>query len=417
MQKLKSEESDTLILLKSWLLQYSFSSLDLIPTNFPITGRGLKTLRDIRKNEILVKLPIRMLITTSTMSDCDIKVLFSKNRSYNAHYILSIFIIYEEHLETLSKWYPYIKSLPRYFSTPTFCTPTEKKYLPIFIKDQEHKIAKDFILLIGDLDLLKEKEKNYCPHCNIPLDKIITFNKYKWAYYAVNTRSVYINEKEIPNNVIKVESPNNLALAPFLDLFNHDIKASVEVSVTMDEHKNKFYQINTLKSFEKNSQVFINYGPHSSLKLYTDYGFFIPNNPLDEVGFTILDIQSSNAILEYALKFILTNKFNENMAFTRDGLNYNATNTLFIVSTDLEKDCWNSKIYGSSFSLEDYIKMYKLGKQILHLKRKEYFHYLANMNNIKKCSSSFLTAVNLVKEYIQILDESLKKLNVANEVM
>lgn len=416
MQRLKSEENDAMIFLKSWLSQNSFSSSNLIPTNFPITGRGLKTLKDIKKNEILIQLPIQMLITTSTMSECDIKVLFLKNHSYNAQYILSIFLIYEEHLETSSKWYPYINSLPKYFSTPAFCTSMEKKLIPTFIKEHEYEITKDFLILVQDLQILKKKGKNYCPHCNIPLDKVITFSKYKWAYYAVNTRSVYINENEIANNVINIVPPNNLALAPFLDLFNHDINASVEVSNIIDKHNNKFYQITTLKSFEKNSQVFINYGFHNSLKLYTNYGFFIPNNPLDEVIFSIADIQLCTTISEYAFKFILSNEFNKNMAFSRDGLNYNAIITLFIVSTVSEKEFWNIKIYGSSFSSEDYIKIYKLGKQVLHSKKNEYFNYLINMNNIKKCSLSFSNAVSLIEEYIKILDESSAKLNMKLEI-
>lgn len=260
------------------------------------------------------------------------------------------------------------------------------------------------------LQTLKKEEKDYCSHCNIPLDKIITFNKYRWAYYVVNTRSVYINEREVQEGMIKIESPNNLALAPFLDLFNHDINASVSVSLIIDEHKNKFYQIITHKPFEKNSQVFINYGPHNSLKLYIDYGFFIPNNPLDEIVFNILDIQSCVTISEYALKFIVSNKFNKNMTFTRDGLNYNAIIALFIASTTLEKDLWNIRIYGASFSSEDHIKINNLGVQILHLKKKEYLSYLNDMNNVKKCSQSFLNALNLIREYIQILDESLQNI-------
>ncbi|KAL2721721.1 hypothetical protein V1477_020541 [Vespula maculifrons] len=254
---IRSEENDAMNFLKYWLFQNCFSISNFIPTNFPITGRGLKTIRDIKEHEILIKLPIKMLITTFTVSECDVRILFLKDQSYNAQHILSVFLIYEEHLGTSSKWYPYINSLPQYFSTPEFCTSKEKKLLPNFIREHMyyvHNIVRNFSLLMQSLQTLKKNDKNYCSHCNIPLDKIITFKKYKWAYYVVNTRSVYINEREVQDSMIKIESPNNLALAPFLDLFNHDINASVSVSLITDEYKNKFYQITTLKSFEKNSQ-------------------------------------------------------------------------------------------------------------------------------------------------------------------
>ncbi|CAL7943277.1 unnamed protein product [Xylocopa violacea] len=406
-------EEDSLMHLKSWLLERNCSSVNnLVPFNFHITGRGLKTLKDIKPNDILIKLPYEILITTFTLSQSDISILFSKTEHYSAQCVLSVFVLYESHLGTVSKWYNYISSLPKYLTNPDFCTQKEKNLLPAFIRDymyEFHKLQNEFQLLIRSVNNLSLHGKDYCPHCNLHLKKIITFEKYKWAYYIVNTRAVYIDEIQVEksqNIPVNIKHQNNLALAPFLDLFNHSIYSTTRATVITLENGNKFYQITTLNSFKSESQVFINYGSHSSLKLYVHYGFFILNNPLDEIYFDISDIKICFNVPTFKLNFIISNNLQKNMAFTRDGLNYNAISTLFIIKTDLPKSCWSAKIYGNSFTLEDIASVHNLAKQILSLKKVELINHLIKMRSFNHCTQSFSIAISLIEEYITILDES-----------
>ncbi|XP_050600765.1 iron-sulfur clusters transporter ABCB7, mitochondrial isoform X6 [Bombus affinis] len=68
-KEIAENTEDSLMHLRSWLLTKNCSSVyDLIPFNFLITGRGLKTLKDIKINDILIKLPYEILITTCTLS-------------------------------------------------------------------------------------------------------------------------------------------------------------------------------------------------------------------------------------------------------------------------------------------------------------------------------------------------------------
>ncbi|XP_060819825.1 iron-sulfur clusters transporter ABCB7, mitochondrial isoform X3 [Bombus pascuorum] len=68
-KEIAENTEDSLMHLRSWLLTKNCSSVyDLIPFNFLITGRGLKTLKDIKINDMLIKLPYEILITTYTLS-------------------------------------------------------------------------------------------------------------------------------------------------------------------------------------------------------------------------------------------------------------------------------------------------------------------------------------------------------------
>lgn len=407
--KLSDNIEESLIFLKSWLLSENCLSIHhLIPEYFPFTGRGLKTLKRIESNEVLIQLPFQLLITTDVLLQSNIRILFVDNitDSFTPHCMLATFLVYEAHLDIKSKWYLYLKTLPQSFTNPDFCSNKEKRMLPSFILDslnQAHKLESNFSLLMKAVKHLNVTN-NFCFHCNFHLQEIITFTKFKWAYYVVNTRAVYIDTKLLrQQNVFNIKQPNNLALAPFLDLFNHDINTTVKVSVVTND-QNQFYQIVTLKPFDKESQVFINYGAHNSLKLYIDYGFFIPCNSLDEIYFDILEIQKCFDISKTKLDFILLNSFHKNMSFTRDGLNYNAIVTLFILGTELEKKCWKMKIYSETFNSHELCFINKLGLSILNLKKTEYTCALNNMTNLKSKSQSFSIAIDLVDEYINILN-------------
>jgi len=406
--KLNENIDESLIHLKSWLLSENCVSIRyLIPEDFPLLGRGLKTLKRIENGEVLIQLPLRILLTTDILSQSDIKTLFlNTTDSFSSQCMLATFLVYEMHLGVKSKWYLYLKTLPQSFTNPDFCSNKEKALLPGFISHflhQAHKLQEDFSLLIKAVKRL-DFNTSHCPHCNVCLQKIITFEKYKWAYYVVNTRAVYIDAKVCKENIFNVKQPNNLALAPFLDLFNHDVNTAVKVSIVTDDYQNQFYQIVTLKPFDEETQVFINYGAHNNLKLYIDYGFFISYNPLDEIQFDIFDIQKCFDISRNKLDFITFNGFHKSMSFTRDGLNYNAILTLFILSTKLEKDYWKVKIYSETFDTNERNIINKLGLSILNLKRTEYACALSNMRNVKLKSPSFSIAINLVEEYINILD-------------
>ncbi|KOC70536.1 ATP-binding cassette sub-family B member 7, mitochondrial [Habropoda laboriosa] len=68
-KEITENKEESLVHLKSWLLRKNCLSVyNLVPFNFPVTGRGLKTLENIKANDILIKIPYNILITTSCCS-------------------------------------------------------------------------------------------------------------------------------------------------------------------------------------------------------------------------------------------------------------------------------------------------------------------------------------------------------------
>jgi len=75
---------------------------------------------------------------------------------------------------------------------------------------------------------------------------------FNWAWSCINTRAVYLPkplQKKVPSK-IHILDQDCLALAPFLDLFNHSNNVSVEVRVTSEG-----YELLTHSPYKKYDQV------------------------------------------------------------------------------------------------------------------------------------------------------------------
>lgn len=406
-----TETEERLKLFKAWMQEQNCLFISqLIPYNFNITGRGLMAARNIEADKALIKIPFNILITTFTAAQSDIKILFLDTDYYTAQFVLSIFLIYERHLAHSSKWFHYLQILPKAFANPEFCSDREKSVLPTFILDyihSAHKIKNDFLSLRKSLATLALNENDLCPHCNISLKHIMTFNMYRWAYYVVNTRAVYLEPESNVETMKNIKQPNNIALAPFLDLFNHNFSAKVSTRVVTNTNGQRFYELITLKPCKKESQIFINYGSHNSLRLYVDYGFFIPNNPLDEVSFAIDDIKTYVHINKQKLEFIECNHFDKDIAFTRTGLNYNAIRILFLITTNLPREHWSLKIYNSSYTPNEFLCIYNIAIKILEEKTSKFFQFSSRMVKQRNQSLSFSVACCLLAEYCTLLGHSM----------
>lgn len=394
--------------LKSWMLAQSEKfKCDLVPYIFPETGRGLMTLKDIKAGDDLLELPKQFLITTTTVSKSSISDIFLPDMIYDSQSVLAAFIVYERHLGDFSIWKPYVDSLPTAYSNPEFCLKSEKNALPDFIKNHSDfllsKIKAGYLLMVKSMEIAK-KSHFVCCHCNLTLDKILTFNAFLWGYYTVNTRAVYLNNND--NIDINVKD-DNLALAPFLDLFNHVCENVATASLTK-RGDSEFYLIKTQVSYKQRSQVFINYGAHSNLKLYTEYGFIISQNPLDKVTFEILDVQQFITLSDKVINYLHKQKMNSDMYFNCEGLSYNARNTLFVLSTISHPQEWNKKIYCEQLDSDDMSKIIFLAQQVLHRKKYELEQSLKKMKNVTCKSNSFLLAVNFVEELVKISENCLK---------
>lgn len=407
--------------LTQWMKKHGWSpTCSLCPVEFYDTGRGFRAETSIPKNEVIVSIPLELLITVSTVEHSDIGWIFSKYGGLNGVYffaqqVLAAFLVWERHLDHHSVWYPYLKSVPLDYSTPLFCLNEELKLLPPFLLEpiliQKQKVTDTF----SDLKSILSAESWKCSHCSKSLSSIVCFEVYCWAWSAVNTRSVYVDEHVISHS-LNIQDKSCLALAPYLDMFNHS--NDVDVQVRLSSVRN-CYEIQTLVPVAKHAQVFIRYGCHSNMKLYTEYGFILPFNPHDFIPFVVEEILTSVKEVfpvkfncsASKLNFLEVHNLTENLSCNSEGLSFNMRALIYVfVTSESRKEVLTSRIYSSDFTSEESAAICNVGKQLIKQKCLE-FETILNMMKQKKasgCSRSFEVAGDLILEYINLLRRSEK---------
>ncbi|XP_011299370.1 SET domain-containing protein 4 [Fopius arisanus] len=401
--------------LDHWMRSLNWSpTCFLTPHFFSGTGRGLKCLELIPTYQVLMKIPRNLLITTFSISQSEIIKIFSKTRNYDPQTVLSVFLCFEKHLGDDSKWKYYIKSLPDRYTVPDYCKNNEKTILSSFILQdlpkQSQRVVNNYKMIVESINELRNRGNDTCGHCRGYLREILSFRDFKWGFYTVNTRAVYIDSSKNANSLVNIYGEDNLALAPFLDLFNHSYEASVDVGLEADDDSREFYRIRTLKPFPFGSQVFINYGAHSNAKLYLEYGFFIVDNPLDEIFIDYGMIERSLLLSKDTGEFIRTNGFDRSIGFSAEGFNYHGKIVLFVISTDLGQSYWKERIYRYDFSENEMLRIAELGIKLVNFKKMELIEKLREMKKSVNHSESFKIFLSLTDEYIYLCDKCLGNL-------
>jgi len=269
--------SPVLISLCQWLSSLGWiSTQPLSPALFPTTGRGLQAKASISAGSVLISLPRAALITASTVRQSPLGKLIESlcgriPTNITAQELLALWLVSERYKGASSSYFPYLQSLPSQYTVPYFCSPAEISSLPHYLRSL---VEKQIETVKNGLNKVIKFKNDVETLSELDLDK------FAWAWFTVNTRAVFYDEKSNVKNS-SGSSEENLALAPYLDLFNHDPQVSVRAGVGLDIRVGDGgdYQIVTNNAISKHNQVFINYGPHSNTKLLLEYGFFLPNNP------------------------------------------------------------------------------------------------------------------------------------------
>lgn len=386
----------------------------LSPAEFLNSGRGLITEESISSNQVIISIPVRLLITICSVAASDISWLFQTNHEhFFAQEVLAIFLVWEKHLREKSKWRPYINTLPSDYSIPLFCSQEELAILPTFISEL---VQKQTLKCKNAFDAIRRiLNDKICSHCEKKLRDVFTYEEYKWAWSSVNTRCVYVDIKNSSKHDLRLKDKANIALAPFLDMFNHSNNAKVEV-----DSSNNNYEIKTLVSFNKYSQVFIHYGHHSNVKLYTEYGFVLPCNSHDFIQFSfeevlsyirnVQDIQNEQLKIDFLKVHRLTN----DLSCNSEDMSFNMKVAIYVlVSTEKRKEIMTKKIYSCEFDEQENNIICKLGKQLVLQKYMEYKNISKAMDEKTFCGSSksFLIAKELMLQYLEILENCANNLN------
>lgn len=193
----------------------------LTVSEFQATGRGLFAKRNLCELDMIIELPYQSMISYRTIeNDIEFFELFSTEKLESAktkvsfQALLALYLQHQKFIGESSRWTTYVKTLPEAIDTPYFCKKSELYHLPDFLLErivaQNEAIKSNFSSLLSLLQ--PEAEQHF------------TLETFKWAYFACNSRSVYLDYQCLEplttnHNFGKILSDTpNMALAPLLDL-------------------------------------------------------------------------------------------------------------------------------------------------------------------------------------------------------
>ena len=192
--------------------------------DFPQSGRGVMTTRHIHKNDLIIKIPRHFLITFDTvLKSMNWFIKDGSNHGLTAKDLFLLFILMEKWKGKSSKFRIYIDSVPETYTTPS-CIPEDKSsLLPDFVRSERDKQR---VKIAGHLKRLTQVLSSYK---NKMKKKRLVFDDVLWAWNVVNTRSVYLNPRDLicSLDVFPRLSEVDFALAPLLDMLNHESSAQV----------------------------------------------------------------------------------------------------------------------------------------------------------------------------------------------
>ncbi|KAJ3560054.1 hypothetical protein NPX13_g9442 [Xylaria arbuscula] len=255
--------------METWLKETGAAGLDdLELAEFPVTGRGVRTLRRFKKGERILTIPYGSLWTVEhAYADSLLgPVLRSAQPPLSVEDTLATYILFVRSRETgYEGLRSHVSALPTSYASS------------IFFAEEELEVCDGTSLYNITKQLKTQAEEDYKQlyvrvlgqHRDLfPLEKF-TIEDYKWALCTVWSRAM---DFRLPDG-----NPFRL-LAPFADMLNH----SPEVEQChVHDASSKALSVIAGKEYEAGDQVFINYGPIPNNRLLRLYGFIIPGNPND----------------------------------------------------------------------------------------------------------------------------------------
>ncbi|XP_028902050.2 SET domain-containing protein 4 [Zeugodacus cucurbitae] len=407
------------------------NSTRLTAREFPITGRGVcSKVQKYAAGDTLISLPLKCLVTIKTLEEAThFKSLFDitkfhKDRKISFQALLALYILHERHLEEASHISAYINSIPKHFSTPYFCPIAELQRLPEEILE---KTVEQNRLIRENYACLKSVfHRNDCSYCGQQcFEEIYTLDAFKWAYFAVNTRSVYVFSRQFKPDKCYFQpllsDEPNMALAPFLDLFNHsaDVTTSADLLPTGPNKQLEYVltlERSTTETLLPRSQLFISYGALSNYKLLTEYGFFIPQNQHDYFSFSLTDIEDflkqdktySNLIL-HRNKFVFIRHHNlhdEMFVHHDDGASHNLCVILHLLVhvQSIYPNVLNQEAFGAADRLAN---VECEVRSLVEYKINTYRRFIVDLEKLHSLSESGKVAKSYMEKCIRYLEAYL----------
>ena len=350
--------------------------------------RGIFAKKKIRTSEEILNYSEKLLITSSSLPS-DI----SKLKNIKLQSKLALFVAEEKQKKSYSVYHPYINSLPNDFEDLCgYLSNSEIQKLPSSLRTHVLNQISDIDSGFNEIQTQTQQFLH------------VTFEEFKWGWYVVNTRSVFYQPVDTASN--------EMALAPFLDMFNHSPQANTKVAFLETPYKRGYVFI-ALRDIAPREEVLISYGAHPNYKLWLDYGFVscIPNVH-NIVPLTILSLAAKNQWLD---KIMNNRQFRKKKQILDS---YKLDQALFLSSTEISpqisvlialhywdsgRSAENDSHFTFEISQDKQEESLCLIKQIVYSEIAEYEKSLVALKDVD--SKAVKSAVACIQDCICVLTE------------
>ncbi|XP_010252199.1 PREDICTED: protein SET DOMAIN GROUP 40 isoform X2 [Nelumbo nucifera] len=279
----------------------------LFVSHFPDAGgRGLAAARELRKGELILRVPKSALMTReSLLTDQKLAISVNGYSHLSSTQILAVCLLAEIDKGKASMWYPYLVQLPRSYNILASFTWFETQALQVedAVWAAEKARSKAELDWKESVPVMKELELR---------PQLLTFKSWLWASATISSRTLHIPWDDAG------------CLCPVGDFFNYaapeeampcseDLVSWKEVSSLKFSYLWKFdakqfnaylqrltdggyeedisaYCFYARKSYKIGEQVLLSYGTYTNLELLEHYGFILDMNPNDK-AFIELDAE------------------------------------------------------------------------------------------------------------------------------
>ncbi|XP_078001252.1 actin-histidine N-methyltransferase-like isoform X2 [Glandiceps talaboti] len=258
-------------LFMSWLKSNAVKTDHVKVEKYGHKGFGLTAVQDIKGKTDMFKIHRRVMLTTETAKASVLGNVISKDRVLQAmpNILLSVHLLCEKLLPE-SFWMPYIRMLPRKYTTPLYFDIEELKLMQgsPSLEDalkQYKNIARQYAYFYKLFQSLPDSTK-------VPFKEYFLFDDYRWAVSTVMTRQ---------NQIPSVDSLQmSTALVPLWDMCNHMNGA---ITTGFDLASNSLHCV-ALKDFNIGQELCIFYGARSNGEMLIHDGFIFLDNENDKTS-------------------------------------------------------------------------------------------------------------------------------------
>jgi len=391
-------ESESIIILLKWMKTKDWKpGIRMRPAQFLQTDRGLQVLQNVRKDSIIVSIPIECCVTRYFVSQGFIgQVLKLHLQDFSTQTLLAAWLA----LNQEDGWKPYLHSLPQDYSLPLFYSESEIEALPPYIKTT---VDKQTAALTDSFSAL------------LPFFPSLQFQRYSWGFATVNTRAVFL-KKDPRDDGEGEEGDDALALVPFLDLLNHSDDVSVEAGINLDQSNSRkefFYEIRLLESVARYKEAFICYGKHSNTKLLAEYGFFLGSkNKNEHISIAAQDLvaflqhnRTKITQIEKKLSLMRENRLHLHLGISETGLNWSLKAAFFILLLEAE----NLKHWHNVYQHDDFQHLNVVFKDFIQYTLETLCGHLKNMKALGQPTKYFHIGVQLVEFHVDLVQRVLNE--------